>query len=407
MKNSFARLPIPVATALIFAGVAIPALAASIGHVKRDAAELLYDFRGGSDGKAPMGGVVADVQGNLYGTTMRGGPSNFGTVFKLSPTKNGYAESILYAFTSTSGKNPVSGLNIDSIGNLFGTTQLGGGSQTSGTAFELAASPSGYQFQLLEAFTLVNSSGDTPLAGLTPDGRGNYFGTTSEGGFCLGGTVFEFSPTFNVIHNFGCDNNVQHAAAPVTIGPNGTIFGTTEYGGDGPCPKGCGIVYELMPGSSGYTKRTVHTFEGGQDGAYPVTPVTFGSDGTIFGTTSAGGAANDGTVYALTPNKNKYTETVLYAFQGGTDGVQPLSGVTIVRGKLYGTTRRGGAYNDGAIYRLTPFHGAYTESIVQSFYVANGLYPVGDLLFFNGALYGTTSNGGRHGPFGTVFRFKP
>jgi uncharacterized repeat protein (TIGR03803 family) len=385
----------------------------SVAHVIRAAGstpalETIHDFRfGPTDGNLPSAGLAADAQGNLYGTTARGGLSNDGAVFQLTPHGNHYTGRLLYSLGSTAGSNPVSTPNVDSQGNVFGTASLGGGSQSSGTAFELVRLQTGYRFQVLETFDLVNESGDTPLAGLTPDGHGNYFGTASEGGFCLGGTVFELSPAFNVIHDFGCDNNVRTPASAVTLAPDGSIFGTTEFGGDGPCTNGCGIVYQLVPGSSGYTKKTVHSFQNGTDGAYPLSPVLIANNGNIFGTTSAGGPANQGTVYELTPNKSKYTETVVYAFQGATDGNTPLSGLTLDRGKLYGTTMSGGAYNQGTIYKLTPFHGTYSESVAFSFAGATGAYPLGELLLLNNALYGTTSQGGINPKAGTAFRFKP
>jgi uncharacterized repeat protein (TIGR03803 family) len=376
--------------------------------------QVLYTFSGGSgDGETPQAGLVADAHGDLFGTTSFGGVSDDGTAFVLAPQSGGFSESLIASFSSSTGTHPVSGLMIDSKGNLFGTTPSGGGSQGGGTVYELTPSSSGYGLQILANFVPLSATGDTPLAGLTSDGNGDLFGTTSEGGFCLGGTVFELSPAFSVLHDFGCDDNVKQPASSVTLAPDGSIFGTTEYGGNGPCDQGCGIVYKLTPGPSGYTKKTVHAFQGGSDGANPVAPLVVGPNGTLYGTTSAGGGSSActggcGTVYALTPVKTKYKETVLYGFQGATDGASPVAGVTLYGSKIYGTTKGGGLYRVGTIFELKPLYGGFAESVVFSFAGGYGANPESNLLLVNGLMYGTAAHGGQGGrDEGTVFAFRP
>jgi uncharacterized repeat protein (TIGR03803 family) len=221
----------------------------------------LYSFGGGSDGEYPQSGLVQDAQGNLYGTTFEGGSDGLGTVFKLAADGT---ETVLHSFTGAAltrggpydGAYPMGGLIVDAKGDLYGTTETGGSNY--GTVFEISADG---QERILHTFA-GSPDGAYLLATLTPDGSGNLFGTTLGGGvqsnYCgVGcGAVFELSPkgkkswTETVICSFqGEGNDTTNPWANVIEDSAGNLFGTATLGGDyNDCESGgCGAVFELSP----------------------------------------------------------------------------------------------------------------------------------------------------------------
>jgi uncharacterized repeat protein (TIGR03803 family) len=162
---------------------------------------VLHDFGSATDGSGPTAGLVFDAAGNLYGTTQYGGGSPFcqggcGIVFQLRPPAvqgGAWTESIVYRFREVyRGDNPQAGLVVDSAGNLYGTTFLGGAG--GGTVFELSLKKGLWTERILNAFVANSSTGSFPKAALIFDASGNLFGTTSQGGTSNSGTVFELSP---------------------------------------------------------------------------------------------------------------------------------------------------------------------------------------------------------------------
>ena len=148
----------------------------------------LYSFAGETDGSFPLGSLIFDTSGNLYGTTMEGGSLGYGTVFKLTPSATPpWTETLLYSFSGNDGASPVAGLIADAAGNLYGTTQFGG-SADDGTVFKLTASGSE---TTLHEFT--GSDGEFLLGGLIADAAGNLYGTTEYGGANGQGTVFKLA----------------------------------------------------------------------------------------------------------------------------------------------------------------------------------------------------------------------
>jgi uncharacterized repeat protein (TIGR03803 family) len=249
----------------------------------------------GANGAFPEGGVVADAHGDLFGMTNGGGVSNDGTVFELVKSGASYSFSTLVNFAGANGASPQYGLIGDAGGNLFGTTQAGGASD-SGTVFELVKSGAGYTLSTLVNFTGAN--GAAPQGSLIADANGDLFGTTIGGGAGGGGTVFElvksgagysFSTLFSFSGSPEIDGNVIIDAA-------GDLFGTTHSGG----ASGAGTVYELVKSGAGYTLSTLLTFTGGADGATPVGALIADSHGNLFGTTFAGGSGGVGTEFELT-----------------------------------------------------------------------------------------------------------
>ena len=217
---------------------------------------VLYAFKCRPDGFTPNGGLVLDAAGNLYGTTYGGGGSNEGTVFKLAPDGT---ETILYAFPGGSdAAYPVAGLIADQNGNLFGTT-YGGGNAALGTVFKLTTSG---EETVLYSFK-GGSDGANPFARLAEDASGNLYGTTWGGGGngCNGGgcgTVFRVAPdgAEAVLHSFAGGSDGFGPYAGVTLDASGNLYGSTLYGGGSGCSgNGCGLVFRLAPGGA---KKDLH-----------------------------------------------------------------------------------------------------------------------------------------------------
>jgi hypothetical protein len=157
-----------------------------------------------SNGANPAAGLIADAQGDLFGTTYAGGvysgpsfPSGFGTVFEVVKTAHGYASTptTLVSFNGANGQLPAAGLIADAHGDLFGTTSGGGASP--GTVFEVVKTAHGYASTPTTLVNFNGTNGYAPLAGLIADAHGDLFGTTAAGGANDGGTVFEIVKTAN------------------------------------------------------------------------------------------------------------------------------------------------------------------------------------------------------------------
>ncbi len=317
--------------------------------------DFLYKFQPAPDGANPVGGLIADGSGALYGTTQLGGSANKGTVFKLTPSGNGYNESVLYSFQGTAdGAAPYSTLLEDLSGALYGTA-ASGGSGAAGTVFKLTPLGGSYSFSILYTFTGAAGDGRVPQAGLLGDSVGNLFGTTAFGGANSKGTVFELTPSGNtytesILHIFTGGTDGEHPVASLIADSFGSIYGTTKGGARDP-----GTVFKLTPSGGGYTYNVLQVFANRQEGLLPEGALLCDTAGVLYGTTSGGGTSGHGTVFELTPNGNVYTETVLYSFQHGPDGVTPVASLIMdSSGALYGTTTGGGAYGSGTVFKLIP-----------------------------------------------------
>jgi uncharacterized repeat protein (TIGR03803 family) len=249
---------------------------------------VLYNFAGGADGDQPQCGLVRDAAGNLYGTTVLGGKSGNGTVFKVAT--NG-KETVLHSFNGTDGQYPYAGLLRDSAGNLYGTTG-GDDAKTWGTVFKLdnrGVETVLYHFK-------GGADGALPTGALIQDSAGNLYGTTLDGG-SGNGVVFKVSPrgAETVLHKFTGGVDGAHPLGSLVQDANGNLYGTTNLGGK----LNLGTVFEV----EGVGKETVlHSFAGGkQDGAYPQAGLVRDSQSNLFGTASFGGATNDGILFELSP----------------------------------------------------------------------------------------------------------
>ena len=190
-----------------------------------------------------------------------------------------------------------------------------------------------------------------------------------------GMTSAAWSQTYNVIHNFTGGQDGSSPFTGLTIDAGGHIYGTAFSGG-----AGFGTVFTLANAGSGWVLTPVYTFAGGSDGEGPVSRLTIGPDGLLYGTTSAGGGAtcddyngNDGcgTVYRLRPSprapssfRASWSSNVLYRFSGA-DGAYPQGELTFDQaGNIYGTTVNGGSPGWGVVYSLTPTYNSWTQNVL-------------------------------------------
>ncbi len=212
----------------------------------------IYSFAG-RDGQNPAGGVVLDGSGDLFGTTQNGGLYNSGTVFELTYTIGvGWTETVLYDFQNLSdGQWPIGGLLMDNAGNLYGTT-WDGGSGLGGTVFEL--SPVGDTWAFTTLYSLSGKANCGPLAALTMDGSGDLYGTTSCDGSNHLGSVFKLKNTQNgweytSLHDFTGSSDGELPISNVTIDTDGTLYGTASKAGSSGCDPSytCGTVWMIKP----------------------------------------------------------------------------------------------------------------------------------------------------------------
>jgi hypothetical protein len=400
----------------------------TLPQVSRDAATLhvLYRFKPGVDAEVPEASLIA-VHGVLFGTTASGGQSSCGgnsgcgTAYKVTLSKTGVSESLIY---NAVGYPQAALLAVGDA--LYGTTEYGGysgcgsGSYSCGTLFRLTPSGSSYTSAILHYFQY--SSGGFPTAPLIDVG-GKLYGTASSGGSASGGGVaYELGETgsgYRVIHYFsgGQDGLFPYAGL---IDADGSFYGTTGEGGNA----NMGIVYELKHTGSSYKERVVYSFKGGTDGSYPDAAL-IALHGVLYGTTSEGGGSGCsygsgcGTVYKVTPTKRGYSESIIYRFRGSPDGEYPEAALTAFGDRLYGTTVLGGKTSCvsgrgcGTIFELVPSGRGYHERILHRFTGGTGGYsPQGGFTAMSGLLYGTTAWGGNlkcndGGGCGTIFSIEP
>jgi uncharacterized repeat protein (TIGR03803 family) len=278
-------------------------------------------------------------------------------------------------------------------------------------ALTLSSPLPGQTYQVIHNFNAPAGDGNGPGAGLLLDSHGNLFGTTFAGGTpggCEGytcGTVFEMSPaagggwTETVIHDATAVDG--HSGAPVTMDAHGNLYGTA--GGF----NSYGSVFELLAGSNGsWTERIIHQFQGGVDGWEAASGLTLDSSGILYGATFSGGAYGKGTVYSVNPHSVS-GEKQIYSFAPSVlAGANPSSTyLQLIDGTIYGTTIGGGAsgspYGWGTVFKLTPRGSGWIATTIYAFQGpshGDGGNPVAGLLY-DGAnnFYGTTEQGGYTG----------
>ena len=324
----------------------------------------------GSDGRSPYASVIQATDGNLYGTTVSGGAGGCtggfviigcGTIFKIDT--NGSMFTTLYSFGGGDGENPRR-LIQGTDGNLYGVTLWGGASDL-GTIFRIGID--GSAFTTLHDF--VGGDGANPMAGLIQGTDGSLYGTTATGGAanCTPlflapgcGTIFKIDTngsTFSTLHSFVISDGAQ--PLDLIVGSDGSLYGTTTAGGAGGCTDpiqnpGCGTIFKVD--ASGSTFTTLHSFMS-SDGAFPYARVVQGADGSLYGTTFGGGAGGcplyGGCGTVFRTDTDGATLTTLHSFNSA-DGEAPAAAlVQAVDGNFYGTAQ-GGPTGGGVVFRLSP-----------------------------------------------------
>jgi uncharacterized repeat protein (TIGR03803 family) len=319
----------------------------------------LYTF--GNTGQDPVGGVLIDAAGDLFGTTASGGAGGWGTVFEIPKTSTGYSTLItLASFNLANGATPQGTLIADAAGDLFGTTYGVGAINNSGTVFEILKTSTGYASTPITLASFDASNGAGPIAGLTADPAGNLFGTTAFGGAGGGGTVFEIPKTstgygtLNTLANLGGGNGL-YPSGTLVVDAAGNLFGTAQNGG----ANGDGTVFELVRNGGSYTFNTLVNFNY-TNGFDPAGGLVLDAAGNLFGTTYSGGAYDQGTVFEIPKTSIGYVSTpiTLYNFNGGNgpkasltiDAVEDLFGITL----------------SGTAFELVNNDGSYTYKSVAS-----------------------------------------
>lgn len=316
------------------------------------------------------------------------------------------------------------GAPCDHVG-LIGTTTLGGDANSDGTVYGLTPGKKGaWKESVLYAFKGTSSADGSEPSGLAlGDSTSgairqalNAYMTipTSSGGTTNNGALVVLVPTGSgpwkesFIYSFGGTPDGATPFGNPLVDKKGNVYGTTYAGG----ATGAGAVYRMQPPpkGSGYTESILYSFQGGSDGDGPRAGLVVDKKGGLYGTTAQGGTTGSGTVFKLTPAGNSYKESVLYSFQGMPDGSGPLAGVCgdVPQGDgnygdLYGTTEKGGTQNLGTVYKLTANGNTYKESVLWSFgsVQGDGAYPFGGVLVDKqGVIYGTTLEGGSGGSSG-------
>lgn len=408
--------------ALILAALTVTPFAAA------DTFKVLHPF---TWAKTPSGNLVLDAAGNLYGTTEYGGSTRCGggcgVVFKLAHNPTGtWSVGILHVFGGDDGANPTAGLIFDTAGNLYGTAP-NGGAYGNGVVFKLKPNSDGtWTESVLQSFSFSGA-----LAELMFDPAGNLYGTNSFGGSHGYGSVFKLKPnadgtwTESDLYSFAGGADGAFPNAGLVFDAAGNLYSTTPNGGvSTTCPGGCGVAFKLAANPEGtWTESVLYSFTGGADGANPDAGLTFDATGSLSGTTSAGGilapvcvetdSQGCGVVFNLSPNADgTWTESVLHAFTGSTDGARPASGLVVdTAGNLYGTTLAGGVATSncgagcGVVFKLSHSSSSWSETVLHGF-VGYGSFPMAMVILDHaGDLYGTASSGSTNN--GLVFEIMP
>lgn len=400
-------------------------LSAEMSHNEK----ILHRFSGGRDGEGPNPALI-DVNGTLYGTTSAGGSAHClltagcGTVFSIDSSGAGYR--VLHRFPSSGlhGEQPSSGV-IHTAGALFGTTVFGGSGRKCfagcGTTYKI--DPSGAGFAVVHNF--LGKDGCCINGGLT-ERDGVFYGVAEAGGTenCNCGVLYTLSPQGKeiILRDFaGNEDGSTPIFRPTDV--NGTVYGTTLYGGDNGCGRplnqGCGTIYKISPSGKGY--QILYRFKGAPDGQLPNNVIV--RNGMLYGTTTLGGGTlcgspsgtGCGTIFEISTSGKGYR--VLYRFKHGSGGWSPDTIAMDPNGMLYGATYSGGnagcTYEDGCGTVFTVDPSGENYRVLYRFKGGQDGANPGPYapIEIDGMFYGTTFQGGGTGcggfGCGTVFALTP
>jgi uncharacterized repeat protein (TIGR03803 family) len=360
---------------------------------------VFYNFSGSSDGQQARGTLI-EVANRLYGTTSNAGDGGAGTVFAVN--KDGSDFAVLHTFGGgpVDGANSWSGLMHGADGALYGTT-IAGGSSGKGIIFKINTDGSGYE--VIRHFGGAND-GQEPWAGVLEGADGKLYGAANTGGLHMNGVVFRLNKdgsNYEILHHF--DGGIGEGYRPqgtLVRSADGAVYGTTREGGI----DNSGIVYKLQPDGSAFT--TLHDFSGcGGDGMRSSSALLAASDGYFYGTTLQGGASEYGVIFKMRPDGSNYQ--LLHSFRANPeDGINPYEGLSEgPDGMLYGSTRFGGGPDDaGTIFKINKDGSGY--EVIHRFTKTLGTayWPAGEILVgSDGKLYSRSLAGGQS-DVATVFR---
>jgi uncharacterized repeat protein (TIGR03803 family) len=350
-----------------------------------------------TDGAHPFSDLVQGTDGKLYGTTTTGNNStDHDTIFRINTDGTGFTV-LKNLDSATTGGNCWTGLLLGSDGMLYGTAYYGG-TGGDGTIFKLNQDGTG--FVVLKNFNAATTGG-SPYAKLIQGGDGVLYGTTFAGGTGNAGTVFKLNPDgsgFTVLKHFATSTTGGSPTAPVTLGADGVLYGTASYGSS----TFQGTIFKLNTDGSDFI--VIHELDADSTGAFPQAGLLLGSDGALYGSTSAGGDFQAGTIFKVTFGEKFYLLKSLDSF---ADGEAPCGSlIEGESGKLYGTTLHGGSHGMGVVFEMNPDGSEYRtvkrfDNATTGSFLFAGLMQGSD-----GALYGAAGYGGS-GDYGTLFRLWP
>jgi uncharacterized repeat protein (TIGR03803 family) len=326
-------------------------------------------------------------------------------VVLASPNVQAQAFKVVHNFTGgKDGADPLNGFTIDPTGILYGTASAGG---AYGSGVVLKVNSKG-GVSVLHAFRGGTKDGSGPQGFLLRDTAGNLYGTTAGGGTHGNGTVFRVAGTKEtVLYSFGSQqSDGADPEAGLAIDQAGNLYGTTTAGGS----SDNGTVFMLAPPSipgGAWTETVLYSFGTGTDGAVPVGGVSLDSSGNLYGTASSGGRYGLGTVFQLIKG-NPWTEKTVHDFQDANDGAVPYAGLIAgSSGNFYGAATEGGNQGGGTIFELTQSNGEWTFSVIYSVpgWGISGSFR--DLVLDTaGNIYATTHCDGNNNA-GTVYELLP
>lgn len=368
------------------------------GQAQTPVFKSLYSFTGGTDGGDPVGTPLLN-SGFLFSATYHGGgpnSPNFGSIFQFLPASGLGSYYYVFQGQPNDGQYPMGGLVADPYGDFYGTTSQGG-FQEVGTIYQITG---GTEYVL---YNFSGPDGASPQGGLIMDADGNLYGTTTLGGAYQSGTVFAFTTGYSLVtlHDFGAHRKDGLGPGPNLFLSKGSLYGVTTQGGE----HNWGTIFGINIRNK--TETILYNFRGGPNGGTPVGGLVGDRMGNLYGTTTVGGSANstagNGIIFMI--NIENQFLTVVHTFQG-TDGSQPTGGlITDGNGNFFGTTYAGGAYGYGTIFE---FNESGTFTTLYNFKNgADGAYPNSALTMdSSGNLYGAAPQGGTY-HWGTLFEVTP
>jgi len=367
--------------------------------------KVIHSFTGGADGGNPWEGLTMDSSGRFYGTTNTGGGSGYGTVYQLKHESSRWVVRTLHSFAGApnDGSGPYAGVVIGANGSLIGSTGTGGDGLCQfepvqrgmgcGTIFELRNSKSGWRETVLYSFQGGpgdqggSSDGGEPSGALALDSAGNIYGTTAFGGSVAGcfdycGIVFKLAHSAHgwsesVLHDFGSGNDGGAPYGGVVMDKAGNLYGPTVLtGNNGAGPPPTGTIFQLVPTAGNWTESVLYSFQNGADGANPVAGLIFDQTGNLYSASVNGGPDGGGVAFELSPSSGNWNFSELYDFTKTgnstpyecTNCYGPVGRLLMdSSGNLYGTAYATGAYGYGSVFKLSPSAGGWTYTSLHDF----------------------------------------